>query len=77
MTDVPSAWYNVLGELAFQLPPDLPSPRSRADGLAPRVPPTLLRQELRSLSPLRRMTRGLREPQWDDPLGSSERERQR
>lgn len=46
MTDVPTSWYNVLPDLGFDLPPDLPSPRVSPSGLRLQIPPTLLRQEL-------------------------------
>lgn len=46
MSDVPTSWYNVLPDLGFELPPDLPSPRAGTTGLKLQIPPTLLRQEL-------------------------------
>jgi tryptophan synthase beta chain len=46
MTEVPNAWYNILPELGFRLPPDLPSPAGHGTGpLRLRVPPALVRQE--------------------------------
>jgi tryptophan synthase beta chain len=42
-----AAWYNVLPDLGFDLPPDLPSPRAAArDGITTQVPASLIRQEL-------------------------------
>jgi tryptophan synthase beta chain len=46
MTGIPAAWYNVLPDLGFELPKDLPSPRATGSGLTLRVPVTLLRQEM-------------------------------
>lgn len=46
MTEVPAAWYNVLPDLGFELPRDLPSPRAAQGGHPVRVPPSLLRQEI-------------------------------
>jgi len=45
---LPDAWYNVLADLDFELPPDLPSPNADAagPGLDPQVPLSLIRQEL-------------------------------
>jgi tryptophan synthase beta chain len=48
MTRIPAAWYNVLPDLGFKLPPDLPSPRARHDGLKIRIPASLIRQEMDS-----------------------------
>jgi tryptophan synthase beta chain len=46
MTDVPAAWYNVLPDLGFDLPQDLPSPRARRAALSLHVPAALVRQEM-------------------------------
>jgi len=43
---VPGAWYNVLPDLDFELPPDLPSPRQAGGRLELQVPATLVRQEM-------------------------------
>ncbi|MGI8666971.1 MAG: TrpB-like pyridoxal phosphate-dependent enzyme [Jatrophihabitans sp.] len=50
-----AAWYNVLPDLDFDLPRDLPSPRAASrDGITIQVPASLIRQELdrRSLIPI-------------------------
>ncbi|GAB3930464.1 hypothetical protein GCM10029976_032390 [Kribbella albertanoniae] len=44
--DLPSAWYNVLPDLGFDLPPDRPSPDRDRTSLRVQVPPALIRQEL-------------------------------
>ncbi|MFC4049263.1 TrpB-like pyridoxal phosphate-dependent enzyme [Actinomadura syzygii] len=52
MTEVPGAWYNVLPDLGFELPPDVPppgrsgSPRTTPRTTTLRVPPALIRQEV-------------------------------
>ncbi|HXM56912.1 MAG TPA: TrpB-like pyridoxal phosphate-dependent enzyme [Candidatus Dormibacteraeota bacterium] len=46
MTGVPDSWYNVLPDLGFELPKDLPSPRRHRTGLSLQVPPALIRQEI-------------------------------
>jgi tryptophan synthase beta chain len=46
MTNLPTSWYNVLPDLDFELPPDLPSPRVARSGLTLQVPPALIRQEM-------------------------------
>jgi len=46
MTGIPAAWYNVLPDLGFELPPDRPSPQARPAGLTLHVPATLVRQEM-------------------------------
>src|SRR3978361_998569 len=68
MTDVPNFWYNVLPDLDFDLPPDLPSPRVGPSGLRLQIPPTLLRQELdrRRLLPGERVCRRGRRA-WSAP----------
>jgi tryptophan synthase beta chain len=43
--NVPDAWYNVLPDLGFELPRDLPSPNVRAARISPQVPTALVRQE--------------------------------
>lgn len=45
MVQVPDAWFNVLADLDFELPPDLPAPHAVASA-GPQVPASLLRQEL-------------------------------
>lgn len=44
--DVPDAWYNILPELPFELPRDLPPPGQRAVRGGLTVPPSLIRQEM-------------------------------
>ena len=46
MPAIPAAWYNVLPDLGFELPRDLPSPRLPWSGATIRVPVSLMRQEL-------------------------------
>lgn len=42
---VPEAWYSILADLPFELPPDLPPPVARADGsVAAQLPLELVRQ---------------------------------
>lgn len=44
--DPPSDWYNLLADLDFELPPDLPPPNAPSGGLSPQIPLSLIRQEL-------------------------------
>ena len=44
--DPPNDWYNLLADLDFELPPDLPPPNDSAGGLSPQIPLSLIRQEL-------------------------------
>src|SRR5438270_6012244 len=44
--DPPNDWYNLLADLDFELPPDLPPPNGAAGGLSPQIPLSLIRQEL-------------------------------
>jgi tryptophan synthase beta chain len=44
--DPPSDWYNLLADVDFELPPDLPPPNVAAGGLSPQIPLSLIRQEL-------------------------------
>lgn len=44
--DPPNDWYNLLAELDFELPPDLPPPNGADAGLSPQIPLSLIRQEL-------------------------------
>lgn len=46
MTAVPESWYNVLPDLGFDLPADLPSPRARSGEISLQVPAALIRQEM-------------------------------
>lgn len=46
MTGIPSAWYNILADLDFSLPQDLPSPLAPHGRLALNVPAALVRQEV-------------------------------
>jgi tryptophan synthase beta chain len=39
-------WYNLLADLDFELPADLPSPNDSGAGLSPQIPLSLVRQEL-------------------------------
>lgn len=45
---VPDAWYNILADLDFELPPDLPPEKDPGGkgGLDPQIPLSLIRQEL-------------------------------
>lgn len=42
---LPTAWYNILPDVPFDLPPDLPSPTGTGARVSIHVPPTLIRQE--------------------------------
>jgi tryptophan synthase beta chain len=44
--DPPAEWYNLLADLDFELPPDLPPPNVAVGGLSPQIPLSLIRQEL-------------------------------
>jgi tryptophan synthase beta chain len=46
--DVPTHWLNILGDLPFELPPDLPPParNERAERVKPQVPLALVRQSV-------------------------------
>src|SRR2546421_12222365 len=44
--DPPNDWYNLLADLDFELPPDLPPPNGAGGGLSPQIPLSLIRQEL-------------------------------
>ncbi|MEH0986072.1 TrpB-like pyridoxal phosphate-dependent enzyme [Micromonospora sp. CPCC 205556] len=42
---IPTAWYNILADLDFTLPPDVPAEGATGSGLNPQVPLSLARQE--------------------------------
>jgi tryptophan synthase beta chain len=44
--DLPNEWYNLLADLDFTLPPDLPPENGASAGLSPQIPLSLVRQEL-------------------------------
>jgi tryptophan synthase beta chain len=45
MTEASPFWYNVIPDLGFELPPDLPSPQARPSGVRLQIPLALVRQE--------------------------------
>src|SRR5882757_10129180 len=45
--EIPTDWYNICADLAFELPPDLPAPSaSQSIDLKPQLPLALMRQSL-------------------------------
>jgi tryptophan synthase beta chain len=43
---IPTSWYNILADLDFELPPDIPVESAGGESLDPQVPLSLVRQEM-------------------------------